>query len=116
MRQLRDIGGTSELFIGVIVELVDDPKAVLEAAADIQEHLHRGTRRPTPWMQRMRTGQKRVTLSAESGVPLFDGRPCCAAHLARYEGRTDLEMPCDVTCPDCARVFRVRLDIVRRRA
>lgn len=113
MRQMQRLAraGTSQMAIAPIVELVEDPAAVVEAAVDLTV----GARRPTRWMQRMRRGSGTVSISAESGVPLYDQRVCCGEALRQYEGRGDLQMPFNVTCPECARVFRVRLDVVRVR-
>lgn len=95
-----------------ICEIVSDPSLVVENALDV---LEAGGRRATGWMQRLRSKDhqvRRAETRSVSGVRTWDGRVCCAEHLRRFEGRGDLAMPFETTCPTCQRVYRIRLDIV----
>lgn len=95
-----------------VAVLIKDPTQVAQDALDVLEH---GQPRATGWMQRLRTdAPRRVSAHAISGATLFDGRICCGEALGRFEGRADLPLPYDVTCPGCGRIYRVRLDLVRR--
>jgi hypothetical protein len=95
-----------------VAVLIHDPSQPVEQALEVLEH---GQPRATPWMQRLRKGSGGVRAHPVSGAPLYDGRLCCGAALRAYDGRADLEMPFDVPCPDCGRIYQVRLDLVRRR-
>lgn len=93
-----------------VVELHHDPHQLLESALDVLQH---GRPQATSWMQKLRRA-KPLHHHSVSGAVLYDGRLCCADVLRAYEGRTDLAYPFLVTCPDCERIYRVRLDVVRR--
>lgn len=71
--------------------------------------------RPTPWMQRMRSGgsRSRVSVSRLSGQVYYDGRPCCADHLSRYDGNLDQPYPIPVHCPTCGAHYEIQLKFVR---
>lgn len=95
--------------LGPVVEIIEDPQAIVEAAADL---IDGRARRPTSWMQRA-AGRHGVDTTPLGGVPLYEGRACCYAHLNRFEGRS-LELPFETVCPECRRRFRVTLGVVRR--
>lgn len=99
------------LQLRVVAELAEDPNHVVETALDVLQH---GRPQATSWMQKLRGARSPVSRHSVSGSVLYDGRLCCGEALRRFEGRTDLEMPYLVPCPDCGRVFRVKLDVVRR--
>lgn len=91
-----------------IIEIIEDPSAIVEAAVDLLEG-----KRASSWMQRLRgrsstgAGQRNG-----SGVPTWDGRACCAEQLGRLANRGDLVLPFDTKCPACQRVYRIRYDLV----
>lgn len=96
-----------------VAEIIHDPTQIVE---DALVALEEGTPQATSWMQKLRNPvARRVEVHSVSGGLLYDGRACCGDQLRRYEGRGDVVMPFEVTCPDCGRIYRVRLDLVRRR-
>lgn len=101
------------LVLKPVVEIVADP---MGDAMRMVEQAQGGAVRapPTSWMQRHRQ-RGQVQLSEPGRVPTFEGRVCCYEHLRRFDGREDLQMPFETTCPGCARIFRVTLGAVPRR-
>lgn len=98
-----------QIRIQPMVIILKDPQSVVE---DVVDQLDGRSGRPTGWMQRMR-GRSAVHVTAVGQVPLYEGRACCYDHLRRFDGRPDLVLPFDTTCPGCAREFRVTLGLVR---
>jgi hypothetical protein len=94
-----------------VLEIVSDPLAPVQTVADALDQVGK---RPHGWMKRLRDAvSPRVQVNPTSEVVRLDGRACCAEHVRRYEGRADLELPYEITCPGCGRVFRVKLGLVR---
>lgn len=111
MRFLGQMKRGGQLTLGYQVTLIEDPDALIEAAAEMLEDPGViGARKPTSWMSRISGRQTpRVGTHDLAQLPTIDGRPCCAEALLAFDGRRDLQPPFSVTCPRCKRKFRVTL-------
>lgn len=103
--------GGGQLALGYDVQLVEDPDAIIDAAAAMLEDPGViGARKPTSWMSRISgRATPRSSRHAATQIPQIDGRACCAEALLAFDGRRDLQPPFTVTCGACRRKFRVTL-------
>lgn len=104
--------GIGAIVIKPIVEQISEPQDQVRAIGEMLADAELGGRRATGWMRRHATNAK-IT-SSPHGAPQWSGRTCCYAHLTAFEGRPDLRLPFETTCPTCGAVYRIRMSAIRR--
>jgi hypothetical protein len=103
----------SSLVITLVVDPVSDAARVVPTVAEMLEAAQ-GGRPATGWMRRAAQRMAQRVTASPHGAPRFDGGTCCYEHLRGFEGRADLRLPFETTCPGCSAVYRIRLGTIRR--